>query len=160
MLTREEKKALTRRFWTQFDEFSNNIPELAERKKKWILHDTKISHLDLKFDLSGNSAIVALEINHRSEARRIQIYELIERYRTLLGNGLDVNLVWDFCYRNENDQEVCRIYIEKHGFKMQNIQNWPSIFEFFARHMLILQDNFLEIQEYLQEDITALLREL
>jgi len=49
MLSKEERRALSQSFWTQFDEFCETIPDLAGRKKKWILHDTKISHIDLKF---------------------------------------------------------------------------------------------------------------
>ena len=147
-------------FWTQFDEFCDTIPDLAGRRKKWILHNTKISHIDLKFDLRGNSAIVALEINHRSENRRLQVYELAERYRTLLNRGFKQELTWDFGYLNAINQEVCRIYTEKQGINIYNSEEWPLLHQFLAENMLLLQDNFLEIQEYLQEDINTLNREL
>jgi hypothetical protein len=160
MLSKEERKVLNQRFWTQFDEFCETIPDLAGRKKKWILHDTKISHIDLKFDLSGKSAIVTLEINHKSENRRFQVYELVERYRTLLNQDFEEELTWDLCYRNSNNQEVCRIYSEKQEINIYLIEDWPLIFQFLAEQMLILQHNFLEIQEYLQEDINALNRDL
>ena len=42
------------RFWSQFDDYCDTIPELVWRKKKWILHDTKISHIDLKFDIDSD----------------------------------------------------------------------------------------------------------
>ena len=43
MFTKEEKKTLNQRFWSQFNDFCDTIPELVWRKKKWILHDTKIN---------------------------------------------------------------------------------------------------------------------
>ncbi len=159
MLTKEERKIRSIQFWTQFDDYCETLPELKGRKKKWILHDTKISHIDLKFDLSKNSAIVAIEINHKSEFRRLQAFEQLERYRSLLNEGFSTDLTWDFCYLNVNDQEVCRIYIEKPDLDLYNTNDWKDIQQFLAANMLIAQNNFLEIQESLQEELNALLRD-
>ncbi|MCX6229790.1 MAG: DUF4268 domain-containing protein [Bacteroidia bacterium] len=159
MLTKEERKIRSIQFWTQFDDYCETLPELKGRKKKWILHDTKISHIDLKFDLSKNSAIVAIEINHKSEFRRLQAFEQLERYRSLLNEGFSTDLTWDFCYLNANDQEVCRIYIEKPDLDLYNTNDWKDIQQFLAANMLIAQNNFLEIQESLQEELNALLRD-
>ncbi len=159
MLTKEERKTLNQQFWRQFDVFCENIPELAERKKKWILHDTKIGHVDLKFDLSNNSAIVALEINYKSEHRRLQVFEVFEKYRNLLRLGFKEELIWDYCFVNENNQEICRIYAEKKGLNSYNISDWNSIHQFLSENMLQLQDNFLEILEALREELSLLFRE-
>jgi len=147
------------RFWSQFDDFCAAIPDLAWRKKKWILHDTKISHIDLKFDIGRDFAMVVLEINHRSENQRIRVYELVERYRLMLEEGFPTGLTWNFCYLNENKQEVCRIYIEKRGVDFHKISEWQVIYDFFAENMLQLQENFLEIQEVLTEEVNSLNRQ-
>ena len=159
MFTKEEKKAVVQRFWVQFDAYCNTVPELAWKKKKWILHDTKISHLDLKFDPCRDFAIVALEINHKSESKRLQIYELLERYRLLLEQGFSDGLIWDFCYLNDNNQDVCRIYIKKEGLDLHRLSDWLEIYMFFAENMNRLQENFLEIQEMLIEEVNLLNRE-
>jgi len=158
MFTKEERKALIQRFWSQFDEYCNTIPDLAWRKKKWILHDTKISHIDLKFDIDRDFAMVALEINHKSENLRLRVYELVERYRILLEQSFSEGLNWDYCYLNSNNQEVCRIYIEKRGVDLHQINDWDIIYQFLAENMLKLQDNFLEIQEVLKEEVNILQR--
>ncbi|HEY5589958.1 MAG TPA: DUF4268 domain-containing protein [Paludibacter sp.] len=159
MFTKEEKEAHVQRFWSQFDDYCDTIPELAWRKKKWILHDTKISHIDLKFYVDNDLAMVALEINHRSEDRRLRVYELVERYRILLEEGFTGGLTWNYCYLNANMQEVCRIYIEKRGVDLYQISDWPVIYQFLAENMLQLQDNFVEIQEVLKEEVNILHRE-
>ena len=147
------------RFWAEFDEYGDTVPDLAWRKKKWILHDTGISHIDLKFDVCHDFAMVALEINRKSENRRLRVYELVERYRILLEEGFVNGLTWDYCYLNSNNQEVCRIYIEKQGVNLYKIADWDVIIPFLAENMLILQDNFLGIQEALKEEVNILLRE-
>jgi len=158
MFTKEERKAHVHKFWSQFDDYCDTIPELAWRKKKWILHDTKISHIDLKFDIDGNLAMVTLEINHKSEDRRLRVYELVERYRILLEEGFSEGLIWNYCYLNANKQEVCRIYVEKHGVDLYKNSDWPVIYQFLAENMLQLQDNFVEIQEVLKEEVNILHR--
>jgi len=159
MFTKEEKKNFTQNFWSQFDAYTDTIPDLAWRKKKWILHDTKISHIVLKFDLSSDFAMVALEINHRSENRRFRVYELVERYRSILEDGFPAGLTWDFAYLNENNQEVCRIYTDIQEVDFHKRSDWSLIFPFLSEHMLRLQDNFIDIQEVLLEEINLLNRE-
>jgi Domain of unknown function (DUF4268) len=159
MLAKEERKNLSTQFWIQFDLYCETLPELNGVKKKWILHDTKISHIDLKFDLSKNSAIVAIEINHKSEFRRLQAFEQLERYRSLINEGFTADLTWNFCYLNVNEQEVCRVYIEKIGVDLYNQSDWKEIQQFLATNMLSMQTNFLEIQDSLKEELNALLRD-
>ena len=159
MFTNEERKAFMQHFWSKFDEYGDTVPDIAWRKKKWILHDTKISHIDLKFDICSDSAIVAMEINHKSENRRLGVYELVERYRAMLEQGFKEKLTWDFCYMNTNNQEVCRIYVEKHGVDINKYSDWQTIYTFLAENMLQLQDNFLEIQDALKEDVNLLNRD-
>jgi len=159
MYTKEERRELVQSFWSQFDEYCDTIPDLAWRKKKWILHDTKISHIDLKFDVDSDLAMVALEINHKSEDRRLRVYELVERYRVLLEEGFSDGLIWNYCYLNANMQEVCRVYVVKHGVDLYQISDWPVIYQFLAENMLQLQDNFVEIQDVLKEEVNILHRE-
>jgi hypothetical protein len=159
MFTKEERKAQNQIFWTQFDEYCDTIPDLAWRKKKWLLHDTKISHIDLKFDVGQGFAMVALEINHRSEDRRLRVFELVERYRLLLEEGFPSGLTWNFCYQNDNKQEVCRIYVELNEIDFHKNSDWPAIFAFFAENMYQLQENFIEIQDVLKEEVNLLNRE-
>ena len=85
--------------------------------------------------------------------------EVLEKYKSLLSQGCEGIFTWDFCYQNENSQEVCRIYVEKRGIDIHNIPEWPSIFQFLSENMLLLQNNFIEIQEFLKEELDLLYRE-
>jgi Domain of unknown function (DUF4268) len=160
MLAKEEKKRQSQLFWSQFDTFCNTHPTHDGRKKKWILHDTKIGHVDLKFEICKDSIIVALEVNHKSEYRRIQAYEVIEKYRSLLNEGFSKPLTWDYCYPNENGQEVCRIYLELKDVNPNHPDHWPIIYQFMAENMAILQNNFMDIQEIIKEELQILQREM
>ena len=155
MYTREEKKKLIQRFWQAFDLYSGTLPKLKGKKKKWILYDTKINHVDLKFDIGRGTAIVALELNHRSEDLRLQVSELLEKYRSSLEKGFQDELIWDFDYQI-NHKSVSRIYLKKDCLDFHRQDDWLAIFQFFALNMLLLQENFMEIQEFLIEEIKFL----
>jgi len=158
MYTKEEKKELVKRFWTEFDEYCSRLPGLAGNKKKWLLHRTKISHVAMKFEAGREFADVILEISHRNEQRRLEVYELVEKYKPLLEDGFPKGLIWDFAFVRDNGQEVCRIYERKTGVDMHRQKQWNEIFDFFAENMLCLQNNFLDIRDVLQEEILALNR--
>lgn len=153
MYTQEEAKQIRQLFWDTFARRCEIVPELRYRKKKWILYDTKISGIDLKFDAGREDALVMIEINSRAEARRLFIFETLEKYRILLEEGFENGLIWDFCVVRESGQEVCRIYEKMINIDIHKQKQWPDIFNFMIDNMLKLETNFMEIRDVLQEEL-------
>ncbi len=153
MYTPEEAKQIRKEFWDTFAKRCELVPELKYRRKKWVLYDTKISGVHLKFEVDRNEALVILEINNRSESRRLQIYETLERYKLLLEEGFDDGLIWDFCVVRESGQEVCRIYEKMPRADIHRQSQWPDIFNFLIENMMKLEANFMEVRDAVQEEI-------
>lgn len=153
MYTQEEAKQLRQQFWDTFGRRCEIVPELRHRKKKWILYDTKISGIDLKFEVGRNEALVMIEINSPTENRRLHIYELLEKYKLLLEDGFENGLIWDFCVVRESGQEVCRIYEKMPQADIHKQNQWPDIYNFLIANMLKLEANFMEIRDVLQEEL-------
>jgi hypothetical protein len=84
MYSREEKKLLNASFWSLFGKRCEIHPELQHKKKKWILHQTKINKVALKFDTGRKNAKVMIEISHRNETRRLQVFEIFEKYKPII----------------------------------------------------------------------------
>ena len=139
-------------FWTLFGKRCAIVPELMGKKKKWLLYDTKISGLDLKFEVDRDAAIVMIELNHRNEDKRLELYEKLQNYKAILEDGFAGGLLWDFVYVRENGEEVCRIYCEQKGFDIHRQNQWPYIFNFLIDNMLKLETNFMEIRDILKEE--------
>ncbi len=118
-----------------------------------MLYDTKVKGLDLKFDAGRNSAAVILEVNHRNENKRLQIFEYLEKYKVILEEGFKDGLIWDFCYIRENGEEVCRIFCEQDGYDVHRQNQWPDIYNFFIANMLLLETNFLVIRDLIKEEL-------
>ena len=153
MYSQDEAKLLRKEFWIVFARRCEIVPALAHKKRKWILYDTGLSGIDLKFEVSRTEALVMVEINSRLEARRLEIYEVIQKYQKFLEEGFALPLTWDFCYRRESGQEVCRIYTSLTNVDFHRQNQWPDIFNFLIDNMLLLEKNLMEIKDVLEAEL-------
>lgn len=151
MYTHEEAKQLRKDFWILFGKRCKVVPELQGKSKKWVLYDTKITGLDLKFEVDRQSAKVMIELNHRNENKRLELFERLQQYKPILEDGFENRLMWDFLYVRESGEEVCRVFVEQQGFDIHRQNQWPDIFNFLIENMLKLESNFMEIRDLLKE---------
>lgn len=151
MYTKEELQTLKRNFWNGFAEYCNSIPRLAAKKEMFILYNTKLKGVELKFDFTNNSVIVAIEFNNRNLESRIAMYEHFVAYKVIFieefGN-LDC-IEWQPFYMLDIKKEVSRIYIEKANLNYLNIQFWNEIYKFMAFNMMQLENVFKTIRQTL-----------
>lgn len=155
MYSKEEEKQIKLDFWQKFADYCRSHPKLRRLKKPFVLHQTGINHVDLKFDVARTWLRVALEINHRNQDRRLDVYEYVESYKQILEQDLN-DVIWSFSFIRENGQEVCRAYIERTDLDYYTPENWPEIFKYMAGNMLILQNNFFEIKDSLKSQLQGL----
>jgi len=153
MYSKEESKLLRKEFWIVFARRCGIHPELRHKKKKWVLYDTGLSGIDLKFDVNREEVVVMIEINSRSESRRLEIFETLQKYRILLEDGFQEPLTWDFCFLRESGHEVCRIYKSFPNVDFHHQNQWPDIFNFLIDNMLILENNFMDIRDGLEAEL-------
>lgn len=151
MYSREELKQLKKDFWEGFGLFCTNYPILGKRKSKFMLYNTKMKGVELKFDATRDGAFVILEFNHRNEAERLSKYEQFERYKVLMEEEFPEGLIWDFAYRLETGQEVCRIYSQKPGIDIHRRYQWMEFYRFMADEMMKLERAFREVKDVIQE---------
>jgi len=153
MYSKDEAKQLHKEFWIVFARRCEIVPQLRYKKKKWVLYDTGLGGIDLKFEVSRAEATVMIEINSRKEDRRLEIFETLQKYRKFLEEGFEEPLEWDFCYTRESGQEVCRIYRSLHNVDLHRQNQWPDIFNFFIDNMLILENNLMELKDVLEAEL-------
>ena len=153
MYSKEQTKLLSREFWIVFARRCEIVPELRLKKKKWVLYDTGLRGIDLKFEINRKEALVMIEVNSQEENRRQEIYETIQKYRLMLENGFTLPLTWDRCFVRESGQVVCRIYISLSNVDFHQQMQWPLIYNFFIDNMLILENNLMEIKDGLDAEL-------
>lgn len=152
MYTKEELKKLKRDFWTGFDDYCKTHGTFGKKQKSWLLYNTKLKNVELKFDATREGAFVILELNHRNETKRLETFERIEQYRTQLEKNITVPLVWEPFYVRESGQNVARIYCCQLQLDIHKTAHWPLFYAFMAENMMQLQQNFLHIRESIRDN--------
>ncbi|WP_346858416.1 DUF4268 domain-containing protein [uncultured Draconibacterium sp.] len=154
MYSKDEIKKLRLTFWELFGKRCEVHRELQFRKRKWVLHRTKIKGVALRFDVSREDAKVILELSNRSENLRFKAYEFLERYKVLMEEGFEQGLIWEFFHeREDSGKEVCRIFTRLPNVDFHRQNQWPDIFNFYIDNMLQLEHNFMSIRDLLQDEL-------
>ena len=65
MYSKDELRKLKTEFWESFAAYCEVQPYLRRRRKMWVLYNTKVKGVELKFDATRNGAFVILEVNHK-----------------------------------------------------------------------------------------------
>ena len=138
-------------FWESFAAYCAVQPYLRRRRKMWVLYNTKVKGVELKFDVNRQGAYVILEVNHRQEEQRLEMLEKLTWYKENLEAGFPEGLIWDICFVRETGKEVARIYTKKEGIDFHRREDWGEFFSFMAQQMYLLEGNFMKIAEYLRE---------
>ncbi len=150
MYSKEELKELKKEFWEGFGVYCSHIPALKRRKSKFLLYNTKMKGVEMKFDATREGAFVILEINHHDEKTRLEKYEQFENYKVLMEKDFPEGLIWNFAYVRETGNEVCRIYTQKTGIDLHRRIQWMEFYKFMATEMLKLEKAFRLVKEAIE----------
>ena len=142
MYSKDELKQLKKEFWEGFGVFCINHPVLGKRKSKFMLYNTKMKGVELKFDATREGAFVILELNSLNETERLAKFELLEQYKMLMEKNFPAGLIWNFAYELDSGREVCRIYSQKTGIDIHRRIHWMEFYRFMAEEMLKLEKAF------------------
>ena len=154
MYSKEEIKELRLKFWNDFKSYQKTSPELNYKKKRWMLNETGVRGIAFRFDVDRNSARVILELQHKHEDRRLKTFEILERYKAVMEEGFENGLVWEYYHqREDNSQEVCRIYTQLENVDWHRQNQWPEIYIFFIRKMLQMEENFVLLKDSLMDEL-------
>lgn len=150
MYSKEELKQLKKEFWEGFGTYCSQVPALKKRKSRFMLYNTKMKGVELKFDATREGAFVILEINLNDAALRLEKYEQFEQYKSIMEKQFKDGLVWDFAYLRECGTEVCRIYTQKTGIDLHRRIQWMEFYQFMSTEMLKLEKAFKTVKEAIE----------
>jgi len=142
MYSREESQKLKREFWVTFAE---------KYPRKWVLYDTKIKDFSFKFYIDNKKAQVLIDIEQRSDEKRIAYFEKLEALKNILDEEFIKDLVFEKNYTLESGKTISRIWVEKTGVGFSNRNNWDAIFDFFFEKMDALEMFYLEYDEFIKD---------
>jgi hypothetical protein len=142
MYSKKENQELKRAFWIAFAE---------KHPKKWLLYDTKIKDFSFKFYVDNKKAQVLIDIEPKSNEKRIAYFEKLTSIKTILEEEFVKNLVFEQDFLLDNTKIISRVWIElaDKGFSNQN--NWALIFDFFHDNMTQLELFYSEYDDYIKD---------
>jgi hypothetical protein len=141
MYSKAENQRLKQEFWVAF---AQKYP------RKWLLYDTKIKDLSLKFFVDNTKAQVCVEIEAKPNAKRWAYFEQWEALKTILTEEYLPEAVFQRNYPLENGKVISRIWVELHPIAVGNRNNWDAIFDFFYENMHTLELFFLEYEDVIK----------
>ncbi|MDI5887999.1 DUF4268 domain-containing protein [Flavobacterium yafengii] len=142
MYSKEETQRLKREFWVAFAE---------KYPRKWVLYDTKIKDFSFKFYVDNKKAQVLIDIEHRSDEKRIAYFEKLEALRTILDEDFIKGLVFEKEYTLESGKTISRIWVEKLGVGVSNRNYWDEIFDFYNEKMNALELFYSEYDDFIKD---------
>lgn len=146
MYSRDEIKELKKRFWDGLSSYAESYPELCDRRHKFMLHNTRLKGVTMKFDANRQGAYVILEIDHRSEERQSKLYNHFLENRELLESRFDTPLVWNTRYIKECGKRVIRIYCVQEGLDIHRQEQWQQFYEYMTVNMIRLEEGFRQVK--------------
>ena len=150
MYSKEELKQLKKDFWEGFGLYCSMIPSLSRRKNKFMLYNTKLKGVELKFDATRDGAYVILEINHSDTVRRLELYMKFEQCKQLIEKDFPEGLIWNLSYIRACGTEVSRIYTHKPDIDIHRRINWISFYKFMSEEMLKLEKAFKKAKDLME----------
>ena len=151
MYSREEARQIRLEFWDRFKNYSAVRRRQKGLPAKWMMNNTGIRQLKLKFDFTDNAAITGIDIETRNEDRRLELFSKLEELRTLLEKALGQEMKWELDFPLPNGKSISRVYVELPGKKIYNKDDWPEIFPFFYKNMLKIETFFKEYKEWIRD---------
>ncbi|AWH72821.1 DUF4268 domain-containing protein [Dokdonia sp. Dokd-P16] len=141
MFTREESKEIRKQFWIFF---GKRYP------RKWLLYNTGVKDLNLKFDFDNDKAIVSIDSESRDEIDRIYYFDKILSLKNLLLDEVSQNITFESEYILESGKLISRAYIQLEGVNINNKNHWPQVFDFMFENMSKLELFYIEYQDFIK----------
>ncbi|GAB2768364.1 DUF4268 domain-containing protein [Salinimicrobium soli] len=142
MFSREEAKKIRQEFWTSFG---------REYPRKWLLYNTKMKELQLKFSFERKLALVSLDISDEDEMIRAYYFKKLQSLKTILENEYLPEVVFDQNYLLPEGKEIARIYVKLENVSVYNKKDWPKVKEWLAEKMEALEAFFVEYRDIIEQ---------
>ncbi len=140
MFSKEESKKIRQEFWTTFGK---------EYPKKWLLYNTKIKDVTLKFTFTTKKAQVSIDIEPYDDVIKQYYFEKLVSLKNILESEYIVNIIFDSNYELENGKIISKVYTELKNVSIHNKNTWNEAKSFLNKNMLKLEEFFLEYKDYI-----------
>ncbi len=141
MFSREESKKIRQEFWTSFGK---------EFPHKWLLYNTKMKEIQLKFTFERKNAQVSIDIIDDDEMIRAYYFEKFQSLQRILKSEYLPEAILDEHYELPEGKIISRIYVQLDNVSIHNQKDWPQVKKFLATNMLQLEEFFNDFADFIK----------
>lgn len=148
MFSKEEAKEIREEFWDQFLTLSRQRRLRKKLPGDWILAQTGVKALNLRFHVDRKVAQVGIDLETRNMDKRIELFEKLESVKKILEKTMGEPMIWELDYLRENGKSVSRIYLQLENVDIYDSTTWPAAHEFMYKQMMKLEDFYREYRDF------------
>jgi len=148
MFSKEEAKQLREEFWDKFLTLSRQKRLRKKLPGDWIMTQTGVKALNLKFHVDKKVAQVGIDLETRNMDKRLELFEKLESVKKILEETMGEPMIWELEYIRENEKSVSRIYLQLEGVDIYNKDTWSAAHEFMYSKMMKLEEFYREYRDF------------
>ena len=115
---------------------------------EWVLTQTGVKALNLRFHVDREVAQVGIDLETRNMDKRIELFEKLESVKKVLEEAMNEPMIWELEYIRENGKSVSRIYIQMDGIDIYNKDTWQAAHQFMFDRMTKLEAFYMEYKDF------------
>lgn len=142
MFSREESKQIREEFWTTF---GKEIP------RKWILYNTRIKDLQLKFSFNTQTARVSIDLTSNDEIMRAYYFEKLVSLKNILLTEFLPDAEYGEDFLLPEGKMISTVFVELKRVNIHNRKDWPLVMDFLSDRMNLLELFFLEYSDFIAD---------
>ena len=150
MYSKEEKKNIKIAFWEGFKTYSSPKRRKLGKNKNWVMQNTGIKAIDLKFDINNKMASVSLDVVSKSLDNKVAYWGKLLSLKTLLNDSFDRKVIWEEMFLLYSGKEIIRIGVIYQDVNIMDKACWDEVYEFFFKQMITLEDWFEEYKDIIR----------
>jgi len=148
MYSKEEAKLLREEFWERFKILSNRRRTRKKLPGNWLLTNTGVKALNLRFHVDREVAQVGIDLETRNMDKRLELFEKLESVKKILEETMQEPMIWEIEYIRENGKSVSRIYLQLEGVDIYDRDTWQAAHQFMYEKMMRLEAFYREYRDF------------
>ncbi|MBZ9631829.1 DUF4268 domain-containing protein [Salegentibacter sp. LM13S] len=138
MFSKAESKKLRQQFWTSFG---------IVFRRKWLLYDTGIKELQLKFTFNRKFAQVSIDVLDEDPLIRAYYFQKLLSLKKILTSEYLPEAEFDEEYELPEGKLISRVYVQLNNVSIHNRNQWPEAMKFLNDNMEQMEAFFVEYKD-------------
>ncbi len=139
MYSNEQVSKLKTQFWTNFGQYMKPIPGASGLPVNWVNYKTGVRHIHFKMDADNTSAVIAIEISHPQDERRLHYYNQFVSLKKILTSTSESEWQWKETFET-NHKTISSISQQLNDVNILNQSDRPSIISFLKPRIIALDE--------------------